>query len=325
MADQEGIRPVGCGYGLLGLCCVSCLRGPCRRSPFDDAAGGKSCRENSDWIVAQNLMERVALESLQAMVTYRDALERVSCLKRQSETAKLDAMKALLSPFEQGENALLDILSPKEAFPFFHFGEVPVGSWMTTLLGAMSGRPPARRETEAILTDALRLSAMALAAEALAQELTGSMFGEIDIALPDSPSPLLLLIADADDVQDDSRAVQETLISKIDGTCRKAAQVYRLPHVALLPAFVRRVYAKWGVPVSMTGSVAVVFSSSMIRGLGALALGFSLAPLPGHPIQGSPRVEKYLMQDMKSTFGHACLAISPREDPCEAIMRSLTA
>jgi hypothetical protein len=329
MADQEGIHPVGCGYGLLGLCCVSCLRGPCRRSPFDDAVGGKPCREDSDWIVANNLMERVALESLQSMVTYRDTLERVSCRKRQSETAKLDAMKALLSPFEQGENALLDILSPEEAFPFFHFGEIPVGSWMTTLLGAMSGRPSARRDAEAILTDALRLSAMALAAEALARELTGSMpAGEIDIALPDSPSPLLLLVADEDGPEDDGREAQETqerLISKIDGTCRKAARVCRLPHVALLPAFARRVHAKWGIPVSMTGSVAVVFSPSMIRGLGALALGFSLAPHPGYPIYGSPRVEKYLTQDMKSTFGHAYLAVSPREDFCEAIMRSLTA
>jgi hypothetical protein len=325
MADQEGIHPVGCGYGLLGLCCVSCLRGPCRRSPFDDAVGGKPCREDSDWIVANNLMERVVLESLHSMVTYRDALERASNKKRQRQTAKLDAMKALLSPFSPGENALLDILFPKEAFPFFHFGEVPAGSWMTTLLGAMSGRSPARRDPEAILTDALRLSAMALAAEAVARELIGSMPGEIDIALPDSPSPLLLLIADEDSLDDDGWETRETLISEIDGTCRKAARVCRLPHVALLPAFARRVHAKWGVPVSMTGSIAVVFSSSMIRGLGALALGFSLAPHPGYPIYGSPRVEKYLTQDMKSTFGHAYLAVSPREDFCEAIMRSLTA
>jgi hydroxylamine reductase (hybrid-cluster protein) len=63
MADQEGVRPVACGYGLLGLCCDSCLRGPCRRSPFDDAINGRSCREDSDWIVANNLMERVALKS----------------------------------------------------------------------------------------------------------------------------------------------------------------------------------------------------------------------------------------------------------------------
>jgi len=44
------------------------------------------------------------------------------------------------------------------------------------------------------------------------------------------------------------------------------------------------VFAKWGTPLSMTASTALVASSSMIRGLGALALGFSLATIPGYPI-----------------------------------------
>ncbi len=358
MADQEGIRPIACGYGLLGLCCDSCLHGPCRRSPFDAAGSGKRCWEDSDWIVANHLMERVALESLQAMAAFTDAAERASDQKRQSETAKLDAMKALLSPFSLKRDVLLDILYPEEAFPFFHSGDVPAGSWMTMLLGAMS-RPPARRDPEAILADALRLAAMALAAEALAQELTGSTTRksrpvggekgrnnkpaaslpgrpalwagsfacstpeEIDAALPDAPSPILLLISDEDGLRDGGREAQETLMNNIDRTCRKTARIYRLPHAALLPAFARRVYEKWGLPVTMTGSIAVVFSSSMIPGLGALALGFSLVPLPGYPIQGSPRVEKYLTQDLKSKFGHAYLAVPPREDLCDAIMRSL--
>jgi hypothetical protein len=237
-------------------------------------------------------------------------------------------MKALLSPFSQRGNSLLDVLSPEGAFPFFHSGEVLVGSWMTTLLGAMSVRPPVRRDPEAILTDALRLSAMALAAEALAREPFGSTPEEIDVVLPDAPSPFLLLISDEDGLQDDGREARETqerLINKIDDTCRKAAQIYRLQHAALLPSFARRVHAKWGLPVSMTGSIAVVFSSSMIVGLGALALGFSLVPLPGYPIQGSPRVEKYLMQNLKGKFGHTYLAVPPREDLCEAIVRSLSA
>jgi len=301
MSDKETIRPVACGYGLLGLCCDSCLHGPCRRSPFDDAAGGGPCWEDGNWIVANHLMERVALESLRAMAAYRDSVEPAS-----------------------------DFLSPKGAFPFFHSGEAPVGSWMATLLDAMP-RLPARREPEAILTDALRLSAMALAVEALARESTGTATAETDLALPDPPSPILLLVSDEDGIRDDGREARETqetqerLMNRIDRACRKAAGIYRLPHAALLPAFARRVYAKWGLPVSMTGCIAVVCSSSMIRGLGALALGFSLVSLPGYPIQGSPLVEKYLTRDLKSRFGHAYLAVPPREDPCEAIIRSLTA
>jgi hypothetical protein len=321
MADQEGVRPAGCGYGLLGLCCVSCLRGPCRRSPFDDAGSGRFCGEDSDWIVAHNIMERVALESLQAMAAFKNALEQASNTKNQRETAKLDELKALLYPFSRGENALLDVLSPEQAFPFFYSLDVPMGSWTATLLDAAAGRPPAKHDPEAILMDALRLSAMALAAEALTRELSGSTMEEIDLALPDSPSSLLLLISDEGGFQDDGR---EALMNKIDASCRKEARIYRLPYVALLPSFARQVFAKWDIPLSMTKSIAVVFSSSLIPGLGALALGFSLLSLPGYPIQGSPLAEKTLTQDLKRKFGHAYLTVPPREDPCEAILRSLT-
>ena len=68
--------------------------------------------------------------------------------------------------------------------------------------------PGVRRQDaspEAILIDALCLSAMALAAEALSRELAGSPPDEIDVALPDSPSPLLLLISDEGGLQDEGR------------------------------------------------------------------------------------------------------------------------
>jgi hypothetical protein len=321
MADQEGIRPVACGYGLLGLCCVSCLRGPCRRSPFDDAGSGGFCGEDSDWIVAHNIIERVALESMQTMADFRDALEQASDPGGRIKASRLEEMRFLLSAFSRGPSPLLEALYPEEAFPSLHALGFPKGSWLTELLDAGAGRPPARREPESILTDALRLSAMALAAENRTRELAGPAPEEIDVALPDSPSPLLLLISDEGGLQDDGR---DALMNKIDAACRKEARIYRLSNVALLPSFARRVFAKWGIPVSMTRSIVVVFSSSMIRGLGALALGFSLVSFPGYPIQGSLLVEKYLTQDLKRKFGHAYLTVPPREDLCEAILRSLT-
>ncbi len=321
MTDQEGVRPVGCGYGLLGLCCVSCLRGPCRRSPFDGAGSGNFCGGDSDWIVMNNIMQRVALESLQAMAAFRNTLERGAGPGGRIEASRLEEMKLFLSSFFRGPNALLEAIYPERAFPSLHALGFPRGSWLTALLDAAAGRPPARRDPEAILTDALRLSAMALAAEAQSWETAGSTPEEIDIALPDSPSPLLLLLSDGGDLQDDGR---EALMKEIETACRKEARIYRLPHVALLPSFARRVSTKWGIPVSMTRSIAVVFSSSMIRGLAALALGFSLVPFPGYPIQGSPLVEKYLTQDLKKKFGHAYLTVPPREEPCEAILRSLS-
>lgn len=320
MADQEGGFPAACGYGLLGLCCDSCLQGPCRRSPFDGAVSGKSCKEDSDWIVAHNLMERVVLESLSSMTFFRDSLEQASGSEERIEASRLEEMGLLLSPFSRGRNPLLEALYIEEAFPSLHALGFPEGSWMTELLDAAAGWPPARRETETLLADALRISAMALAAETLARELNGSAFVEKDIALPDRPSPLLVLISDEGGLHDDGR---KQAMDKIERGCCKGAQIYRPSHAALLPAFARRVYTKWGIPLSMTGSIAVVFSSSALMGLGALALGFSLVTLPGYPIQGSPLVEKILTKDMKRKFGHAYLTVPPKEDLCEAILRSL--
>jgi len=77
-----------------------------------------------------------------------------------------------------------------------------------------------------------------------------------------------------------------------------------------------------GDPLSTTGSTAVVASSSLIRGLGALALGFPWHPFPAIH-RGSARAEGYLTGRMRSNFGHAYLSIHPREDTAAAVRRSL--
>ncbi len=314
MADREGNHPVGCGYGLLGLCCDSCLGGPCRRSPFDDDTDAAFCGADGDWIVANNLMERVLRESFQAMAAFRDALERIAVPDNRVSAPRLEQMKSLLSPFSRDGGGLLEMLYPERAFPSLHALGFPRGSWMAELLDAAAGRPPARREPEAILADALRLSAIALAAEALSRETAGP--AEEDFTLPDIPAPLLIIVADEKD------ATQESPLTAIEAACAQTARIYRLPAGAL-PAFTRTVFTKWGIPLSMTGSTAVVASSSMTRGLGALALGFSLVSIPGYPIGGSTRVEGYLTGQMAKAFGHAYLKVTPREDLGEAVLRSL--
>ena len=318
MADREANHAGGCGYGLLGLCCDSCLSGPCRRSPFDDAVAAV-CGEDGDWIVANNLMERVLRESLRAMAAFRDGLERAAVPETRAEAPRLEEMTSLLSPFSRGPNALLEAFYPERAFPSLHALGTPRGSWMAELLDAAATRPPARRAPEAILADALRLSAIAVAAEALSQELVGQVTVE-DFDLPEPPSPLLVIVADEKDNPD---AERESLLTAIEATCRKEARIYRMSNVAPLPAFARAVFAKWGIPLSMTASTALIASSSMTRGLGALALGFSLVAIPGYPIGGSARVEAYLTGQMRSSFGHAYLALHPREDAGAAIRRSL--
>ena len=117
MADREVNHPAGCGYGLLGLCCDSCLSGPCRRSPFDDAAVEAVCGEDRDWIVANNLMERVLRESLQAMAAFRDSLERASVPDSRVEAPRLEETKLLLAPFSRGGTDCWKPFIPNRPFP----------------------------------------------------------------------------------------------------------------------------------------------------------------------------------------------------------------
>jgi hypothetical protein len=314
MDDREVNHPAACGYGLLGLCCDSCLGGPCRRSPFDDDTDAAFCGADGDWIVANNLMERVLRESLQAMAVFRDGLERASLPEIGAEASRREEMEFLLSPFSRDGGGLVEMLYPERAFPSLHALGFPRGSWMAELLDAAAGRPPARRDPEAILADALRLSAIALAAKALSRETAGS--AEEDFTLPDTPAPLLIIVADEKD------ATQESPLTPIEEACAQTARIYRLPAGAL-PAFTRTVFTKWGIPLSTTRSTAIVASSSVTRGLGALALGFSLVSIPGYPIGGSARVEGYLTEQMAKAFGHAYLRVTPREDLGEAVLRSL--
>lgn len=56
-----------CGYGRLGLCCSSCLHGPCRLSPFDETPNQSRCGRDVDQQVALNLHQIASAEALQAI------------------------------------------------------------------------------------------------------------------------------------------------------------------------------------------------------------------------------------------------------------------
>ena len=49
-----------CGYGQLGLCCKSCVMGPCRIDPFGQGPQKGICGATADIIAARNLMRMIA-------------------------------------------------------------------------------------------------------------------------------------------------------------------------------------------------------------------------------------------------------------------------
>ncbi len=289
MAERKGNDLAGCGYGLLGLCCASCLSGPCRLSPFDGETAAGACGAGGDWIVAHNLRERVLVESLRRMAG-----------RRQKGEGDPEAVQARLSP--------------AAAFPTLHSLGMPRGTWMAALVEAAAGGPAGQRKPEALLAEALSLSAFALAAGELAQDPGGP-----EIALPTTPAPLLVVVAEEGEAADPSR---EALLKGIEAACAETARTFRLAPGGLA-AFGRAVYAAWGTPLAFTRSTAVVASPSAVPGLGALGMGFSLLPIPGYPIRGSRRVEGYLTGGMKEAFGHGLLAASPEEEVRLTVLRSL--
>jgi len=49
-----------CGYGLLGICCRTCVMGPCRIDPFENGPTCGVCGAEEDTIVARNLARMIA-------------------------------------------------------------------------------------------------------------------------------------------------------------------------------------------------------------------------------------------------------------------------
>ena len=66
--DPESREFPPCGYGLLGLCCSDCLRGPCRISPFEKTQA--LCGADSDLLVAGNLCRLAAGEFVRVLKSF---------------------------------------------------------------------------------------------------------------------------------------------------------------------------------------------------------------------------------------------------------------
>jgi hydroxylamine reductase (hybrid-cluster protein) len=53
--------PLQCGFGLLGICCIDCIQGPCRIDPFQKNVQKGECEESVTSIVFKNLLKRLSI------------------------------------------------------------------------------------------------------------------------------------------------------------------------------------------------------------------------------------------------------------------------
>jgi len=265
MADRDRTIPLDAATGCSGSAATPVSAGPAAEAPSTTPPAWRSAGGTADWIVANNLRERVLRESLRAMAALRDSLERASVPDSRVEAPRLEETKLLLAPFSRGGNRLLEALYPEQAFPRSTPWDSP-GFLVTELLDAAAGRSPARREPEAILVDASAFRRSLLRPRPSPGGWPARRRRRIS-PCPRPPPPFWSSSPTRGTVP---MPMRESLLKTIEAACGNAAADLSLTKRSSLPAFARAVFAKWGTPLSTDREHRPRASSSMIRGLGAL-------------------------------------------------------
>jgi hypothetical protein len=121
-----------CGYGRLGLCCSSCLLGPCRLGPFDEPPKQSRCGRDADQQVALNLHQIASVEALQAIRSLRDIEASPAAGKADSPGRAVEWLRSLFP-----ENAFPHLNGfgiPPESFLSFFFDQLEVSGGVEDIL-----------------------------------------------------------------------------------------------------------------------------------------------------------------------------------------------
>ncbi|NIS61737.1 MAG: hypothetical protein GTO13_13870, partial [Proteobacteria bacterium] len=149
--ERESGKFPSCGYGVMGLCCSSCLLGPCRITPFERDSAKVPCGDNADIVVAKNLLRLVGVEAASGLKNLNERLRKLGSSVSSRPTGKVSAdvklkdiaekygvaprvtakrfihylmeeSERLLYPLPDSENpsTLLSSLYPEGPFPHIH-------------------------------------------------------------------------------------------------------------------------------------------------------------------------------------------------------------
>jgi len=342
--EEEGIKSPACGYGLMGLCCFSCLLGPCRISPFEGESAKGLCGDNVDLMVAKNLLRLVAGETAGGLKDLSEAVQNLGPLAAKQGAPKrpgkevlkgilekygftsrvsvsrfahylLRESQKLLSPFSGPESPspLLSSLYPEGAFPHVYRETILPDSLTNLIFDALSQgekEPPA---VHVILRQCLKISMVKLISEELRRDIdyltdgdpSPEMGTEVLDVVEDLPSEPLPVVVLL--VRDDE--FPEEFMSRATKELRQRlkgiARLIPLNTMRGLPSVGRGFFRKWSFPVNGMSAVAAVFSQSPASVLGALVCGFSVVSSPALPIHGSEVVERFFCKDLKEKLGSA--------------------
>lgn len=323
---DRGAREVPpCGYGLLGLCCFDCLRGPCRISPFDK--GQALCEAEADWLVAGNLCRLTAEEFLLALRSFTRAVHQYKKRKESAGTFSKHSIEVLalkygmpregLIPFLEEE--MINLLNPLADPParlfssLFPEGPFPPGNsnrpWVSLwseLFGLARWKEHEGDDPEALLWQCLNCAAGMLMIEEFAQDilsLSGSDEerggGEVPTDFSPNPQPLVVSLFEAEypvslEMQTLSKAIKE-----ISGVV--SIPIRGIQDLILV---CRAIQEKWNRRLSDLPVAVLVESANIATILAPLALGIPTVSHPSLPIHGSQKVEDFFYSGLPQKMGN---------------------
>jgi hypothetical protein len=333
--DQGSREYPPCGYGLLGLCCSDCLRGPCRISPFEKTQG--LCGAESDLLVAGNLCRLAAEEFVLVLRSFTQVVGEFR--KRNKSTVAFS--KALtenlarkygipeeeLIPFlEQETTRLLDPLADQPTiifsslFPERAFPKGPSGSRCSPLLvelfSLLGWKDHGGADPEALLWRCLNSAACLLIVEELTHDILCLLHSPLSEAdqkkdesimppnFPDSPQPVVVSLLEAEYLQSAEMQRMATALREISGVLSISLHgtkgLIRLCHT---------LQEKWHRPISALPVAVLVESPNILPILAPLALGLPTVSDPSLPIQGSKKAEDFFYSGLSKVIGNFYLPV----------------
>lgn len=335
-----------CGYGSMGLCCSSCLLGPCRISPFERETAKGLCGDNADLIVAKNLLRLVALEGAGELKHLSGTIRKLRSSVSSRSTAKPTAdgklkeiaekygvgsrvtakrfidylteeSERLLSPLSESErpSMLPASLYPEGPFPFIHRNVLLPNSLTSLIFDTLSQEQKESSTVEVILRQCLKTSMLKFILEELRRDMEyltgGDRLSEIEREAIDVVDNLATntfsTVVFLSRDDDLPEEFKSRTSEELRQTLNGIALLIPIGETSSLPSIGRRFFQKWSLSVSGVGAIVVAFSQSTASVLGALACGFTVVSYPTLPIHGSDVVEKFFCVDLKEKLGSVYL------------------
>ena len=319
-----------CGYGLLGLCCSDCLRGPCRISPFEKSQ--TLCGAESDLLVAGNLCRIAAKEFAPAVKSFTQAVGEFS--KRGETTGALSralienlARKYaipeekliplleketanLLDPLDGQPSLVFSSLFPERVFPRGH-SRSRCGPLLGELFGLLDWEGHEEADPEALLWRSLNSAACLLMVKELTHDILSLLHPPLSEGdqkkdgwiippnFPKFPQPVVVSLVEEDYPQ--SAEIQRMVMAlrEISGVLSIS-----LHGTKGLIRVCHSLQEKWHRPIFDLPMAVLVESPKILSILAPLALGLPAVSDPSLPIQGSKKVEEFFYSGLSKAMGN---------------------